>query len=249
MLGISNTMAETWATLVVVFLVIVAAATIGISLYRAKKYALPAEESDIIYPFSGFTSLTKYGSNTPQIQCPVGKKINIIGAFYEVYDPFFQCYKDGPSEDLKNLCKATSSSIPTEYQPTCVNPSGSTIINSNFQNTTCLPPSPSAGGPPIDRPTQANTVQGLPVCTMRDVSAIVAHQCDDRQVCLPSLSPPNMGPVPCAVFSNNSNTALSNLSTLPNVPGRSSLANSDGTASLGSTAKQGYYVHGLYTCI
>lgn len=46
-------------------------------------------------------------NNTPQIQCPVGTKINIIGAFLETNDPFGECYGQ-PLPSFKLSCGSQS---------------------------------------------------------------------------------------------------------------------------------------------
>ena len=54
-------------------------------------------------------------SNKPQISCPIGKKINIVGAFFDIFDPYTEC-----STSIKNvdphfafLCDPTQSSSTT----------------------------------------------------------------------------------------------------------------------------------------
>lgn len=56
---------------------------------------LKAEDSTTV-------SLIK-SDGTPQISCPIGTKVNILGAFFEVYDPYGQC-TDTPSKIVLETC-------------------------------------------------------------------------------------------------------------------------------------------------
>lgn len=46
-------------------------------------------------------------NNVPQIQCPAGSKINIVGAFVDVFDPYSEC-SNTPDNTLKLTCGDSS---------------------------------------------------------------------------------------------------------------------------------------------
>lgn len=90
------------------------------------------EEMKVLYPFSGYLSPSGLWNanknpnnpgqgatpeeglyltgmvggknpNTPQIQCPVGHKINIVSAYLEVIDPYGEC-SNNPDDTLQRTC-------------------------------------------------------------------------------------------------------------------------------------------------
>ena len=44
-------------------------------------------------PDTPFTTNDAKGNLIPQIQCPIGTKINIVGAFFDIFDPYATCSK------------------------------------------------------------------------------------------------------------------------------------------------------------
>lgn len=110
--------------------------------------------------------------------------------------------------------------------PTCSN------LNNNYQNTTCEPNAPAA-------------------CRPRDASAYLSKICDGKEVCdvvWNPLNPTTFGPLPCKIRPGQSEYL-----TLPVVPGwdGSLPTNADpkNAGDYGASFKQGYYVHGIYTCV
>lgn len=68
--------------------------------------------------FTGF--MRKDGS--PQLSCPPGKKINIIGAFYDIFDPYGECSSDvtGVDKSVAYTCDPTvQSSFPCSDDSQC----------------------------------------------------------------------------------------------------------------------------------
>lgn len=93
-------------------------------------------------------------------------------------------------------------------------------------------------------------------CKIRDSSSYLAGYCDGKQVCLGdpsdmwlpnSGSPSPFGPLPCDIPVSN---VPSEYNKLPVIPGWNQNAPLAETTSLNkSSFGQGYYVHGIYTCI
>ncbi|MDB4769534.1 hypothetical protein OAG24_01075 [bacterium] len=106
--------------------------------------------------------------------------------------------------------------------PTCSN------LNSDYQNTTCEP-------------------AGAAACRPRDASAYLAKHCNGKQVCDVVWNPLNsstFGPLPCKIQPGQAEYL-----TLPVIPGWDGSTPTNGEKAGDATFKQGYYVHGIYTCI
>lgn len=93
-------------------------------------------------------------------------------------------------------------------------------------------------------------------CRPRDASAYLSAHCDGLQQCLGTPSDiwsPNdvgnpFGPLPCNIPVSSS--ASSKYSSLPIIPGWGGGAPSNSSGSSDpATFNQGYYIHGIYTCI
>lgn len=93
-------------------------------------------------------------------------------------------------------------------------------------------------------------------CKIRDASSYLAGHCDGKQTCLGDASDmwmPNVpggvfGPLPCNIPASSTNL---NYSTLPVIPGWNQSTPVPGTENTlnASNFSQGYYVHGIYTCV
>lgn len=128
-------------------------------------------------------------------------------------------------------------------------------------------PAPSGGtGVCASMPTCVGVKDGLNLtcesrntqnnCRPRDASAWLAGYCDGKGVCLGSPDDkwhPNQpggafGPLPCQISANSSDN---NYLSLPIITGWGGGApnNSESSIAEPATFRQGYYVHGIYTCV
>jgi len=108
--------------------------------------------------------------------------------------------------------------------PTCSN------LNNKYQNTTCVA-------------TNAKNK-----CRPRDASAYLADACNGKQSCTVDWDPSSskyFGPLPCQVGVNDSQYPL--LPIIPGWDGGKPFKGDKGDVS--ANYKQGYYIHGVYTCI
>jgi hypothetical protein len=214
----------------IIIILIITIVLFGFSIYnstKTEKYA----EANIILPFSAYidptnptntvpitTTSTINGSNS-QISCPVGYNVNIIGATFQVFDPYGECYSK-PSSVIQKECASSNSSSGSD--PVCAN------LNTSFQNTTCV---------------ATNTTNQ---CIPRDASAYLSSVCNGQQICNVNIDNSSFGPYPCrlqplTLCSSNGPTNDSGYCALPYL----STSQSGST----NTFSQGYYVHGIYTCV
>lgn len=280
-------------TIVILFIVVVAFAilTFVVENSNSKK-----QKSNIFFPFATTLNvldpskpkplskkITKTVSGqpivteVPQIQCPVGFKVNIVGAFSEVFDPYGQC-SPFPADQLKVTCGLDSANVFCSTDKDC--DPGQQCVGGKCQAMTCSTDSDCLknGGTAYDasvspnRPGLAcvgnkcimkpicsniNSVgqnaicnpTGAAACRPRDVSAWLAAECDGKQTCNISwnpASPKGFGPLPCRI--STTDTEYTKLPLIPGWDGSSPTAAKKPKAEQ-SIPKQGYYVHGIYTCI
>ena len=237
----------------VVVMVIGTVVVLVLANNRANRDLAHESEDLTILPFAGFVSgatsstLTDLNGN-PQIRCPAGKKISILGAFVEVYDPFLQCWPNGPTADFTTTCTSTPGGGTPGGTPTGA-PGGGTPggvwssacsnnTNATFQNKTCLPPS-GVSSPAAASASTAGTV----ICARRDASAYIAAQCDGQNTCPLVIDSSTVGPLPCATYNGTGMVALSSagMASLPLVPG----ITAQGATP---TTEQGYNFHGIFVC-
>lgn len=110
---------ETWTLLLMILLVIAIGVLAGGVYYIERKNTIK-EANNILYPFTGQVSGSKLNlinsSGNPQISCEDkgGGNVNIVGAFFDIEDPYGQCTgKSNPiinttcGIDTKNIgCKS-----------------------------------------------------------------------------------------------------------------------------------------------
>lgn len=229
-----------------IFLIVVIVASITYIVYKGHK--LSTEEKVEIGPiksFSGFycpPQVSGAGSigcgeqylvtseNEPLITCPIGEKINIIGAYFEVYDPFQQC-STTPTQDLLMKCASDPSYI------SCINSSG------------------ASGGwtVPACQPT------GTGGCVSRDSSAFLqafVDGCSDTSNCHVPINTEAFGPFPCDP--SGVATSSSQFGLLPLIQGTMGTRQTNSERKLifssvsdpiAPATNQGYYVHGIYRCV
>lgn len=117
-------------------------------------------QSSVIIPFqatvdptTGLAGSFVQADGTPQLQCPPGTQINIIGAFFDIYDPYNECvvsesqvsplltYTCDPSQESQAQC---SSSVDcwdgSGTNPYTCNSSGKCQLITNFPSTVTCPP-------------------------------------------------------------------------------------------------------------
>lgn len=297
-----------------VFLLLIVMGIAGATIYLHLQNKKNAQRT-IIRPFSGKIDPTSKSpvalvtkDNTPQITCPAGSKVNIIGAWVEVNDPYSTCTPT-PAAIFKRTCgydkDQTNTGAPCQYDSDC--PNGMSCDKGYCLASTCAV---SSGGAPNcgenTCPTQPETVcktdtdcgRGLmcasgkcmvipggnacnackttpgggsvcvpyPTCSNldanynnitcgpssscrpRDASAYLASVCDGQQECNVTwdfTKPDTLGPLPCQISVNGD----VNYATLPITPGRTAGAAPGGSQDYFGTYQQGYYVHGIYTCV
>jgi len=130
-----------------------------------------------------------------------------------------QCQVD-PSQGQCMFCKGGRCA----QAPACSN------LNSAYQNTVCA---------------SSNTKTK---CRPRDASAYLAKECDGKQSCTVAWDPSKsqfFGPLPCQVSVHDSDYPL-----LPIIPGwDGGKPSGKGAKTEPANYKQGYYVHGIFTCV
>ena len=109
------------AAIIVLFLIL--GLLVGWTAVATRKNNVGLSNS-VLIPFSAFLNggpgrLVKK-DGTDQISCPAGTKINIVGAYYDVYDPYGQC-SSSPADAVKDCDPANS--------PLCDNTDAATGAN------------------------------------------------------------------------------------------------------------------------
>ncbi len=160
------------AALVVVFALVVAYTAVATRGNNAEK------SNNVLLPFSaavadlGRPLLEKARAN--QIQCPAGSKINVVAAYFDVYDPYTQCSED-PDEALQKQCEASPD------DDVCAN---TYAAAGKFGiNTVCSP-------------------GGEGDCRMRDATAFLGAQCNGKSSCDVVVDNTFFGPDPCKALAN-----------------------------------------------
>jgi len=303
---------EIWAVVAILILLVAIAGFVGLTIWKEIENS-KKQQNNILYPFSGSVDPSDTGKNVVlktsngrnQIECPVGYKINIVGAFVEVDDPFGEC-SPSPGSTFRATCgddNDRASAIKCSASSPC---SKGLIAGMDCVEGKCLPKTCSAakdcgnpcpvnpgkackthsdcGGSPMmctpDGTCQVDSTQGqcmfcrngkcaqAPTCSNlnksyqnitcessnektkcrpRDASAYLAKACDGKQSCTVSWNPSNnefFGPLPCSIGVRDADYA-----TLPIIAGWDGGKPSKGKSAEQANFKQGYYVHGLFSCI
>jgi hypothetical protein len=151
-----------WSLVAIIFLLLLGAIFIGISIVNISKTSGLIQTKQLI-PFTQKLTQTN-GSPTPNLQlsCPVGKKINIVGAYYQVIDPFNECTSKpltaiqaacNPSQEF-GKCSSSGDCLDQAYE--CDTTKGMCVLKTNL--TDCS--STTIPYPPY---TQSPTYQFIPV--------------------------------------------------------------------------------------
>lgn len=126
--------------------------------------------------------------------------------------------------------------------------------NSTTPGTCMLMPSCQDMDPSTYQNTVCNPSNTTTNCRPRDASAYLAKYCDGKSTCLGSANDfwnpnePNgpFGPLPCEISALWNDT---NYTQLPITTGWTGGAPDGGAANSPVSLSQGYYVHGIYTCV
>jgi len=282
---------EKWAIVVIFALSIAIGVFIFLTLqldYQNKH----SHQQNILYPFSGnLPAPNAFGNNPgdglellnaekePQIQCPIGYHVNIVGAWVEVNDPFAECTSK-PADIFLSTCGISGheSKVKCATNAECGEgmicgsegvcqpkpcskdkPCGITKDPTKGVSLTCV------NGKCVQYPTCININKdgvntacaynnNINKCRPRDASAYLSKHCDGRSYCLafedkwkpndPTKNP--FGPLPCQVPASSNSTEYTKF---PVVPGWSAGIPKYGEKQSPASFNQGYYVHGIYTCV
>ena len=189
----------------------------------------------ILYPFSTAYSpvdpstpptIRRASDGQPQIQCPAGMSINIVGATFDIADPYGECANTPPSPLFSTMCKSDPTNEMCQF------------LSPTYNNTICQPGSQFGCVPRNASAWLADACNGQQTC---DIAATVAHfgpyPCE--------ITPPN---VDCT---NTSNRDTANpYCELPYIAGWEANQPPSGSSTPNSASQSlGYQVHGIYTCV
>ena len=118
---------ETWA-LILMIILIMAIGAMAVVVYLTEKKNSIANQKNILYPFTGNADskgnvMLKDSSGNPQIDCSIssgknGGTVNIIGAFFDIIDPYGECSPIASSV-LDLSCGIPGSKITCTSQKDC----------------------------------------------------------------------------------------------------------------------------------
>lgn len=181
-------------------------------------------ESLVLRPFAAYEgeAMIRSDNSQPQIQCPVGTKVNIINAVYEVNDPQLQCVQ------LDSTGKATSKPMPgadpncfCSYQPV---EKGMAFLSGPSKKATST-------AKPATGTSCSYSSSGNGPCRIRNVTASVASVANGKQSIVFNVNSSVLGPQPCS-----------------NMPADAGGGTDYTVLPQGSTNKP-YILHGVYTCV
>lgn len=229
----------TFSNMVTYFIALVFAAVTILFAIMAVKYGGKAKEILKQRKIKSFSAmLTEEGflkkDGTPQISCSAeGGNVNIIGAFYQVYDPYLTCNKDVVQPLFSSQCDSSCSN------KDCTNCSSGECLCCNFAK--------ADGKQVYLNKVCSDTSTTNASCKIRDISPIFSRLCDGKKECgndVLSWDITNnddmvnlFGTYPCSLTPSDPQ-----YSNLPCVPA------SGGGYDSGQT-KKGYYIHGIYSCV
>lgn len=249
-----------WSIIIIILSLITAIAAIVLTYFIMKSNS-DNEHNYRLYPFEGYycNSIDMSGNPAPSsapaptgcgeqvlkninnddiMVCPQGTVINVVGAFFDVYDPLLQCAAAVKSPNDNHTFPLSTASFdcsqPGNTYPYCQNTYPASDSQHAFLNTECGGTNP--GG-----------------CMMRDASAYLAKQCNGKQVCSNVvINTDFFGPTPCQNIPDPavSGADTSNFVKLPWVLGNQGISTDQGAQNpVGQTTRQGYHVHGIFACV
>lgn len=266
---------ETIGVIVTIVLLVAALATFVVLTVATEKRNLVDQASNLLLPFSAtldpsnpsapvpLTKKDDEGNTVQQIQCPVGTVINIVAAWHEVYDPYGMCMA-APSEVLATSCGSQNGTITCSQDTDCgdvtmVCTSGKCAQKACSSDEDCgsghrcnngyCAQSPLCDdlAPSFTNKYCSFTSPTYKQCRPRDVTTYVAKSCNGQTSCAVSLTPgtsKNFGSSPCQISPLDPE-----YSALPNIPGWGGGTPTNGSSNVAPTQSQGYYVHGIYSCV
>ncbi|SRR5260221_1384463 len=228
-----------------------------LSIFYVETKNIDIRIDNILVPFQGYYKFDGNGDpiknkllrtdGENQINCPSDKKINILYSRTDVYDPYGETW-DGKHDTLKIfkvLCTKNPDNPTSDNFISCGDPLynlGIYIcgnINSSYKN--------------IIFPASN--------CKSRQSVSYLSKKCNGKITCEVEITPDFFGPYPCSIFTksdyssnnmaNDPCLSKSNYYKFPMLPGNPGTSSSftDAKYSNPTTVNQGYYVHGLYSCI
>jgi hypothetical protein len=213
-------------------IVVLSAACLGFGVWYfiSVRRNTKASQGQMLIPFSasidpqtGTSTGFMTSAGEPQLLCPSGTSINIVGAFYDIADTFGEC-TNTPSNIISYMCNPSVSSPSGSCKSdgdcgsgmTCNTsagtcslaaqasgsstqcPEGTTLVSIGG-NYYCINNDICGGGipNPVCSPSSGNQ------CAMRDATVSVGAKCNGRQAC-PDLAISDFGPTPCPSISPTS---------------------------------------------
>jgi hypothetical protein len=284
-----------WTAIVAVVLIVIVVVMVVFHVMTIRKnYTIASQQamfpfSSTVDPVTGQLKDFTRPDGTPQIRCPAGSVVNVIGAFADVFDPYQTCrgtltspgvspllrFQCDPSVSGGTCSGSDVSTCPSTGNYSCQNgkcklqqtsagntyfrdpksPTGSTLYLVDRDECGYLPGVGDSQSPVTALPFPNSTCSS-DECATRDASANLAHLCDGKQSCLPTLISfgdlPCLGspPQPCLTSSGawvgGQRPSSGYYCALPYA---SAGAASGGASSDPQTYNIGYTYHGLYTCV
>lgn len=163
-----------WYTIIILIVILFIVIGLFVGTFVIQNKTQPLVESSKLYPFgqiqSSYSSTPSLirADGSSQLQCPAGSVINIVGAVWQVYDPYGEC-TESPTAQFKKACQG----IPNN--PVCDN-----ISSTMFTNNICGPLSTSTYN-----------------CRVRNVTEYVGSVCNGLNSCALTMDTNTLGPPPC----------------------------------------------------
>lgn len=244
--------ADTWLWFFALGLLLVTSLIVVGTVLLTKKN-LDTANNQILFPFSGI--LKEKGSlslkdGSPQIKCPVGKKVRILGAYFQVYDPYLECSgKEGATKQFQRMCSKGG------YTSKCDDSACSHVDGSVSTACICANTDPAVGY------RNCTCYQGGKArCKVRDASAFLADYCDGRNSCPIDLDTGDgsvggmsgivnaLGALPCNLVPKDKE-----YEGLPYIPGNQGVEPGKGqwnrnAKPVPATVNHGYAISGVYSC-
>ena len=210
-------------------------------------------------------SMTRKDDNNnsvPQLQCPIGYKINIVTAWSEVYDPYGMC-NTKPDDVIASTCGSQDGVTRCDSSRDCgsfmtCNSKKRCVQKKCKKTSDCetgykcnngyCAPSPTCDDLSSKFTNNYCSSSGdhYRNCKSRNVTAYLSKECNGKSECKVTWTPNKigaLGPSPCEIL-----TTDADYSKLPSITGWGGGAPKDGV-KVPSNESGGYYVHGLFSCV
>lgn len=235
---------EIWA-LAIVIILLIAALSLGGFLYYQNQIQLQKENQNNLYKTFSVKSDGDSSQTQAVLSCPSGRVINILDAWYEVNDPYFQC-TDSPTGCAPGIDNSGKNGLVWSEKCPSYSSRQGTVDGDVWEETTA---SDGKTG------TYKNKVcaydkEGSPTSTSSNVCAsmnalqYIANIANGQnQVTVSGKMNGDFGPCPC-----DSDTDSNKKEYLP-VAGQYNSANPESGSTTVTNGYQGYYAHGIYQCV